>query len=224
MTAPRPQAAPETSPETSLTPAGETSPAAPRTDPAAGRHALLVLAHPRTDSLTAQLAHRSRARLEAAGFTVDLLDLHAEGFDPRMSPQDEPDWADQDKRYSAEVRAQMRRIDAADVIVAVFPLWWFGLPAILKGWIDRVWNHGFAYGRSSPRLQGKRMLWIPLAAYPQDRFEELGWAGLVDRLLREGISAYCGIEDASVHFVHDSLTAGEKGLDAADDALDAFLG
>ncbi len=109
--------------------------------------ALLVVAHHRAGSLTAHIADRARVRLEKDGRTVDVLDLHAEDFDPRMTVADEPDWGDRDKTYSAEVRAHMRRIDAADLIVVVFPVWWYGLPAVLKGWIDRVWNYGFAYGR-----------------------------------------------------------------------------
>ncbi|GAA2429741.1 NAD(P)H oxidoreductase [Streptomyces macrosporus] len=185
-------------------------------------HALLVLAHPRPDSLTAQAADRARARLVAGGFTVDVLDLHTEGFDPRMTPEDEPDWADPDKTYSEEVRSHMRRVDAADAIVVVFPLWWFGPPAVLKGWIDRVWNHGFAYGRGRPWPRKKRMLWLGLVSYTHDQFTELGWDETVARVLREGISGFCGIDDASVHFVYDSLNAGEAVLDATGEALDAF--
>ncbi|MGW0548015.1 NAD(P)H oxidoreductase [Streptomyces altiplanensis] len=186
------------------------------------KHALLVVAHPRPDSLTAQLAERARVRLAADGYSVDVLDLHAEDFDPRMAPADEPDWADQEKEYSPEVRAHMRRVEAADTVVVVFPLWWFGLPAVLKGWIDRVWNHGFAYGRPVPRLRGKRMLWLALAAYEEEAFTGAGWDELVGRQLRVGISEYCGIEDAEVHFVYDSLKAGADALKEADVALDAL--
>ncbi|WSJ91176.1 NAD(P)H oxidoreductase [Streptomyces sp. NBC_01304] len=183
---------------------------------------MLVLAHPRPDSLTAQLARHTEARLVREGYAVDLLDLHAEDFDPRLGPGDEPDWADRDKAYSPEVQAHMARVEAADVIVAVFPLWWFGPPAILKGWIDRVWNYGFAYGRSTPRLRGKRMLWLGLVSYTQAEFTEQGWDRTVTHTLRTGISRFCGIEDTSVHFVYDSLNAGEAAFKSADLALDAF--
>ncbi|TPQ18876.1 NAD(P)H oxidoreductase [Streptomyces sporangiiformans] len=195
----------------------------PHRAPSAGKRALLVLGHPRADSLTGQLARRTRARLVADGFAVDVLDLHAEGFDPRMSPADEPDWADRDKVYSAEVHAHMRRIEAADAIIVVFPLWWFGLPAILKGWIDRVWNHGFAYGSAQPRLRAKRMLWISLVSYTGDQFAELGWDESVARTLRVGISGFCGIENAAVHFVYDSLNVGEAAFASVEPALDAFV-
>ncbi|MFB8235411.1 NAD(P)H oxidoreductase [Kitasatospora purpeofusca] len=187
------------------------------------RHTLLVLAHPRGDSLTARIAHRTRERLLAAGSTVDLLDLYAEGFDPRLGPEDEPDWTDRDKEYSPEVRSHMARIDAADTIVVVFPVWWFGLPAVLKGWFDRVWNYGFAYGRSRPRLGAKRMLWTGLSSYSDEQLADAGWDVLIDRRLRVGMSEFCGITDTSVALVHDSLAGGPAALAAADSALTAFL-
>ncbi|ONI89929.1 hypothetical protein ALI22I_13430 [Saccharothrix sp. ALI-22-I] len=99
--------------------------------------------------------------------------------------------------YSAEVRSHMDRISAADLHVVVFPVWWFAPPAILKGWIDRVWNHGFAYGRSRPRLAGKRMRWIGLAGESRETFVA-GMEELMDRQLRVGLSNFCGITDASL--------------------------
>ncbi|MER7171310.1 NAD(P)H oxidoreductase [Streptomyces mesophilus] len=183
-----------------------------------------MVGHPRTDSLTAELARQAQVRLESSGFTVDVLDLYREGFDPRLGPEDEPDWADRDKAYSAEVHAHMRRVEAAEVMVIVFPLWWFGPPAILKGWIDRVWNHGFAYGRSRPRLAGKRMLWLTAVSYTEADFTSLGWDRTVTHVLRTGISEYCGITDAAVHFVHDSLNADEPTVNSAGEALTKFLG
>ncbi|GAA2620919.1 NAD(P)H oxidoreductase [Actinomadura fulvescens] len=190
------------------------------------KNALLVVAHPRRDSLTAQVAERSRAQLAANGFTVDLLDLHGENFDPRMTLEDEPDWTDRDKAYSAEVRDHMRRIDAADLIVVVFPVWWYGLPAILKGWIDRVWNYGFAYGRSKARLDGKRMLWLGLAGESRESYAEHGLDELLAKQLRVGISNYCGIKDAEVRFVYGTIPeepASATPLADADTALGDYL-
>ncbi|RJL33351.1 NAD(P)H oxidoreductase [Bailinhaonella thermotolerans] len=192
-------------------------------------HALLVVAHPRTDSLTARVAARARESLETSGYTVDLLDLHAEGFDPRMTPEDEPDWTDRDKAYSPEVRAHMARVEAADAIVVVFPVWWFGLPAILKGWIDRVWNYGFAYGRRPARLAAKRMHWIGLTGYTEEVFVEGGWNDLLERTLKVGVSAFCAIEDTEVTLIHgavpDTPTPAhpERILTTAANALTAFL-
>lgn len=125
-------------------------------DTAPTRTALVVVAHPRPDSLTAHIARLTTHRLTAAGYRIDLLDLNAENFDPRMTDADLPDWNNREKIYSPVVESHMRRILAADVIVAVFPVYWMQVPALLKGWIDRVWNYGFAYGRSKPRLRAGR--------------------------------------------------------------------
>ncbi|SDL69916.1 Putative NADPH-quinone reductase (modulator of drug activity B) [Glycomyces sambucus] len=166
--------------------------------------ALVVVAHHRADSLTAHVGDVAAARLKEAGYAIDLLDLRAEGFDPRMTEADQPDWDDRDKAYSPEVRAHMARLLAADVIVPVFPVYWNGVPALLKGWIDRVWNYGFGYGRSEPRLAGKRMLWLGLAG-AGDGDEFAAWMQeTLDRVLREGISFYCGIPDSAVAVLHDA--------------------
>ncbi|MFC7310630.1 NAD(P)H oxidoreductase [Streptomyces monticola] len=170
------------------------------------RKALLVLSHPRRDSLTGLSGERAREQLERQGYTVDVLDLHAEGFDPRMPVADEPDWHDPGKRYSDEVHAHMDRIAAADAIVVVFPVWWFDVPAILKGWIDRVWNHGFAYGAEPTALAAKRILWVGLAGGSQKSYAEQGLDAMIDLHLRVGISEFCGIKDITVRLVHDTVS------------------
>ncbi len=180
-------------------------------------HALVVWAHPRPDSLTAATAGRARERLRADGYTVDALDLYAEQFDPALHPDDEPDWNDAAKEYSAQVRAHMGRVAAADLIVVVFPVWWYSLPAMAKGWVDRVWNRGFAYEPST--IGGKRMLWIGLAAGSADYFAANGFDALLDVQLRVGVSEYCGITDARVHLVYDTLGAPDPAV--VDDIVSA---
>ncbi|WP_459545198.1 NAD(P)H oxidoreductase [Nocardia sp. X0981] len=188
-------------------------------DAAAAGTALVVVAHPRRDSLTAHIAGLATRRLTAAGYRIDLLDLHAENFDPRMNTADLPEWGNREKAYSAEVEDHMRRILAADVIVAVFPVYWMQVPAILKGWIDRVWNYGFAYGRSKPRLAGKRMLWLGLAgAADDDALVELMQESL-DAQLNDGIAYYCGLARSSVGL----LTGAEEKRQRLDDAGNLLL-
>ncbi|MEU2655021.1 NAD(P)H oxidoreductase [Streptomyces sp. NPDC007325] len=172
------------------------------------RHTLLVHAHPRTDSLTAQVSGLLHARLKDGGASVDVLDLYAEGFDPVLRPADEPDWADREKTYSPEVHAHMDRVLAADDIVVVFPVWWMAPPAVLKGWIDRVWNYGFAYGRSKPRLAGKRMLWLALMGNTEAEIAQWGLSPVLDLQLRVAVSRFCGIEDASVAILHGTELSG----------------
>ncbi|MCK8680167.1 NAD(P)H oxidoreductase [Streptomyces lichenis] len=168
------------------------------------RTALVVVAHHRADSLTAHTARRAATRLEAAGYQVDLLDLHAEGFDPRMNESDQPDWGNREKAYSDEVRTHMRRILDADVLLAVFPVYWMSVPAVLKGWIDRVWNYGFAYGRSKPRLAGKRILWLGLAGATADDPLVEGMQTVLETGLNDGIAYYCGFSRSTVGLLTDA--------------------
>lgn len=189
------------------------------TDTAAtARTALVVVAHPRRDSLTAHIAELATHRLTAAGYRIDLLDLHAENFDPRMTAADLPEWGNREKAYSPEVEDHMRRILAADVIVAVFPVYWIQVPAILKGWIDRVWNYGFAYGRSKPRLADKQMLWLGLAgAADDDAIVGLMQESLSTQL-NDGIAYYCGLARSSVGLLAGAEEKRQR-VDAAGNLL-----
>lgn len=175
--------------------------------------ALVVVAHHRSDSLTAHTARRATAQLEAAGYRVDVLDLHAEGFDPRMNIEDQPDWGNRDKPYSAETQAHMARILAADALVVVFPVYWLSVPALLKGWIDRVWNYGFAYGRSKPRLAGKRILWLGLGGVAADDAVLSDMQTALETQLNLGLAYYCGFAHSAVGLLPDAEERRQR-LDA----------
>lgn len=111
--------------------------------------ALLVLAHPLSDSLCAHLAAEARKSLEANGFAVDVLDLYAEGFSPALTAE-ERHLHYKVPQPSPEIAALQQRLAAADTLVLIFPTWWFSLPAILKGWVDRVWLPKFAFEQGTP--------------------------------------------------------------------------
>ncbi len=173
--------------------------------------ALVVVSHHRSAALTAAVAERAATRLASAGYRVDLLNLHEEGFDPRNNAADEPDYGDRDKRYSDEVHDQIRRVHAADVIVPVFPVWWFGLPSLLKGWFDRVWNYGLTYGRSKSPMAGKRMLWLGLAGLTRDDPNADLVVTLLEGPLKRGISEFCDVPGAHVAALFDSEGQGLTG-------------
>ena len=96
--------------------------------------------------------------LADAGDEAELVDLYGEGFDPLITPADEPDSGSVNKPYSRAVQTEIERLQRNDGIILVFPIWWWSFPAILKGWIDRVWNKDIAYG--SKFLSHKRALAI----------------------------------------------------------------
>ena len=102
----------------------------------------LVWAHPRHDSLTAHIADAIHQRAMERKIQVTELDLYRRNFNPVMTSEDEPDWKNMDKRYSPEVHQLYSELLEHDTLVVVFPLWWYSFPAMLKGYIDRVWNNG----------------------------------------------------------------------------------
>jgi putative NADPH-quinone reductase len=169
---------------------------------------LLAVDHPRQTSLTHAVAEAFRTGLVEAGHETALLDLYGEGFDPRMSPADEPDWSDMAKTYSAEVEAHMDRIRAADAMAFVFPVWWWGLPAMTKGYIDRVFNQGFAYGGST-KVPLKRIEWLALAATGEESYLKRGYLAALKAQALVGIANYCGVEDTRLELFYESLGGGD---------------
>jgi NAD(P)H dehydrogenase (quinone) len=168
---------------------------------------LLVVTHPRSTSLTHAAAGALAEGLHEAGHRSTLADLHREGFDPVLSVPDEPDW-NGEKTYSPEVEREMERIRAHDAIAMVFPLWWWSLPAMLKGWIDRVWNRGFAYG---PRnLAGTKSLMVALTADSEAGLAKRGYREAIRVSLQVGILDYCGMKDGRLAFLTGSLDGPER--------------
>jgi len=169
---------------------------------------LTVLCHPRADSLTAAIAARFRKGLGAAGHGGELADLYAEKFDPLIFPPDEPDWEDATKRYSDAVLAEQARIERHQAIALVFPVWWWSVPAMLKGWIDRVWNRGWAYDPS--RLALKRGLLLGVAAGGERSYETKGYRQAIETQLLEGVYRYCNVADARLELLHNVLDEAGK--------------
>ena len=106
---------------------------------------LVVYCHPVETSVAAALHDEAVAALRAAGHDVQDLDLYAEGFDPVLNRQGRIDYHDESRnRRSIERYVEQSRW--AEGLVVVYPTWWYGLPAMLKGYFDRVWVPGVAFG------------------------------------------------------------------------------
>jgi putative NADPH-quinone reductase len=109
---------------------------------------LVVTAHPKADSLCSTLANYLVGILTNQGHEVVIENLYANEFDPVLSRQE------RDKYYAtlydtSAVIEEVNRLKNADVLALVFPTWWFGFPAILKGWFDRVWAPSVAYDHAT---------------------------------------------------------------------------
>lgn len=140
---------------------------------------LLVTAHPRSDSLTYAVAKAFTEAAKKNGHEIEVADLMAEAFDPVLREPDEPDWANPNKVYSTAVQNEMARIERNEATVMVFPVWWWSMPALLKGWIDRVWNNGWAYGDKKYPRRASNFFTAPLKARPILKLYSLGRANWV---------------------------------------------
>lgn len=104
---------------------------------------------PHRRSFSAAIAAAARRGLEKAGHEVDLIDLHADGFDPVMHESDLAAWR-QAAVVDAQVADYQARLRAADHAVFVFPIWWESMPASTKGFLDKVMTKGIVYSESKP--------------------------------------------------------------------------
>ncbi|MFZ5621350.1 MAG: NAD(P)H-dependent oxidoreductase [Pseudomonadota bacterium] len=122
---------------------------------------LVVKAHPLPESLCSSLAERAVATLGTVGHTVEMEDLYAPEFAASLTEAERRSYYS-GTYFAQRVAPQVERLLAAEAIVLVFPTWWFGFPAVLKGWFDRVWAPGVAYdhadkyGPIQPRLTNLR--------------------------------------------------------------------
>lgn len=106
--------------------------------------ALVVYCHPCEDSFVAVVRDRAVAALRARGHEVDVLDLYAEGFDPRLDAAEHAGHRD-DVATKPRIAGWADRLRRCELLVLVYPTWWGGQPAMLKGWLERVWVNGVAW-------------------------------------------------------------------------------
>jgi len=104
----------------------------------------VIYAHPLADSFAAALRARIVAALRRSGHQVDDCDLYGEGFNPVLTAAERRNYNTQSPDLAA-VAPYVARLQAAEALVLCFPTWWYGMPAILKGWFDRVWAAGVAF-------------------------------------------------------------------------------
>lgn len=162
---------------------------------------LLVHAHAEPKSFCSALYQTAAETLAAQGHSVRTSDLYAQGYNPvgdradfehEVDPgffkyQREQVAATKAKTFAEDVRAEMEKLDWADTVIFTFPLWWFSVPGILKGWFDRTFAMGYAYGggrwfETGP-FRGKKVMLAFTAGAPPERYTEGAIFGGIERVL-----------------------------------------
>ncbi|MEH6417641.1 NAD(P)H-dependent oxidoreductase [Pseudomonas sp. CGJS7] len=205
----------------------------------AAKRVLIVYAHPEPESLNGSLKDAMREHLLASGHEVQVSDLYAMKWKAEVDADDFPQRdraaklivpSDSRRAFDSDaltedVRLEQDKLRWADALILQFPLWWFSMPAILKGWFDRVYANGFAYGvgehsdrhwgdrYGEGKLAGKRALVSVTAGGWQEHYSPRGINGPIDDMLfpiNHGVLHYPGFE------VLPSFVAYRTGrLDAA---------
>ncbi|MBD9731535.1 NAD(P)H-dependent oxidoreductase [Streptomyces sp. H28] len=175
-------------------------------------HTLLVAAHPDPRSLT----HHVLSRLEAAlhPLSVEAADLAKERFDPAFTLADRRAYHEVGN-YPADVVKEHHRLERATDLVLIFPVYWWSMPALLKGWIDRVFVNGWAFDYSpasglQPKLQALTTHLLPIAGDDSSAYERHGYEEALRTQIEHGIVDYCGSRRGATAFIHESEQASAE--------------
>jgi len=172
----------------------------------------VVLAHPNADSFNAALCAALRDGLHDAGHEADVADLYAEGFDPALrEPELRPPGASPLMRDVADYQ---RRILRAHALAFIHPVWWFGTPAMLKGFVDRVFREGFAFrftasGQVRGLLHHRKALVICTTGVTGSLYRLLHYGRPLTKTFDTWILKSCGVRQVKRILLHDVVNADD---------------
>ncbi|GHU33249.1 NAD(P)H dehydrogenase (quinone) [Betaproteobacteria bacterium] len=163
-------------------------------------HALIVVSHPNPKSLTHAVAEKIVDGVNSSNpeNSAEIADIAAENFDPRFSTSDISTLL-REKEPSADIVAEQARIDRSDVLVLVYPVYWWSMPGLLKGWIDRVFTNGWAYddipnSKIVKRLRHLQVHLVALGGADMRTYARHGYFGSMKNQIDHGIFNYCGAD------------------------------
>ncbi|MDH6250762.1 NAD(P)H dehydrogenase (quinone) [Chryseobacterium sp. H1D6B] len=167
------------------------------------RH-LIIYAHPNENSLNQKLLKAVIENLETGGNEIIIRDLYQINFNPVFSLEDMQ--GQRMGKVSDDVKQEQNFISWAEHITFIYPIWWTGMPAVMKGYIDRVFSYGFAYrydeGVQKGLLKGKQTVIINTHGKSHEEYERIGMDKALSLTSDKGIFSYCGFE-INQHFFFD---------------------
>ncbi|WP_455925439.1 NAD(P)H-dependent oxidoreductase [Pseudomonas putida] len=185
-------------------------------------HTLIVTAHPETTSLTHSIAAQLSAGIAASdtAHVIDMAHLAQEGFNPSFTEADLA--VHRHKAAPApDVRHEQVRIERADALVLVYPVYWWSMPALLKGWVDRVFSNGWAFdfdpqGSLTKHLGGLSIHLVGIGGADLPTYERYGYGTAMKAQIEEGIFGYCGAKvDVSMLLLNSENGGAVAAMEAA---------
>lgn len=182
----------------------------------------VVFAHPERRSFNGALLRTTLETLEAASHELRVSDLYADGFNPvsgrhNFTSARDPDYFKQQLEelhatdvdgFAPSIEAEIQKLEWCGLMIWQFPLWWFGLPAMLKGWVDRVFAMGRTYGGGhfyeNGVFRGKRAFISLTTGGPAEAYVRGGFNGGIDGILRpiqRGMLRFVGFDVLAPHII-----------------------
>ena len=172
------------------------------------KHAVIV-AHPSAHSFTAQVGQAYAEAARGLGHDVLVRDLYAMDFDPRLKADELP--GPRGALCAPDIDAERRLVGDADVFALIYPFWFNAPPAILKGYVDRMFGMGFGYapgaGGTEPLLSDKRLISFTSSGAPDRWVEETGALAALRQHFDGHIAAVCGLNVID-HLHHGGVVQG----------------
>ncbi|TDL60155.1 flavodoxin family protein [Paenibacillus amylolyticus] len=167
---------------------------------------LIVYAHPHTDSFNNAILNTAVEALEAQGHEVVVRDLYKLGFQPVLTEADTASM--RAGQTPQDIATEQQFVTDAEAITFIYPIWWTGLPAIIKGYVDRVFAYGFAYAAGEAGIEklltGKKGLIINTHGTPSEIYDQIGMTAGLKLTSDVGIFDFVGIE-AVDHLLFGSI-------------------
>ena len=173
---------------------------------------LVVYAHPNPESFNHAVVEEFVSGLAEGGHTSEVIDLYGINFDPRLNAEDLVQF--QGGELPQEVRDQQAKVAGAEALVFVHPMWGWTIPAMLKGWLDRVFSMGFAYSMSDKGMEGllkhSKVLVISTAGETEDYYQSEGYTDAF-RKINDGFFKEAGIQNVQYKCLYGIQAAGDEG-------------
>ncbi|CAI8737570.1 NAD(P)H-dependent oxidoreductase [Chryseobacterium sp. IT-36CA2] len=184
------------------------------------RH-LIIYAHPNESSLNHTLLNTVIETLQSHNEEIIVRDLYKIGFDPVLSLADMQ--GQRMGEISDDIKTEQEHISWAEQITFIYPIWWTGLPAMMKGYIDRVFSYGFAYrydqGIQKGLLKGKKTVIINTHGKSHEEYEKTGMDKALTLTSDNGIFIYSGLEIIKHLFFDKADKASQENLEIWKDQI-----
>jgi NAD(P)H dehydrogenase (quinone) len=171
-------------------------------------HVYIIFAHPSKRSFTFEVLRAFQNGLEEAGHTFEIGDLYEMGFQSDLDSDQylRESSLNTDTPLPEDVKKEQEKINRADALAFVYPVWWSDCPAKLKGWFDRVWSYGYAYFYENgehviSKIHIEKALVICPAGHTVEHLEETGIAESMKRIMLNDRLLGVGVKEAKMEIL-----------------------